>query len=72
MSIQKTTAAIKQALEQPTLIEALEWIIIWEHKRVLATFLTPPRHGPDNTSFGFVMKEVIRKWRKKNDNSQLA
>lgn len=66
--------AVNKACEQPTLVDALSWIALWECERVIPTahkFLNgekPP--APDGkgweTCFKFLIKQVIIKYTEKS------
>lgn len=62
--------AVDKACEEPTLLDALSWISLWECERVIPTahkFLNgetsrgPNGHGWD-TCFKFLLKEVMEQY----------
>lgn len=64
------TQAVDKACEEPTLLDALSWISLWECERVIPvahSFLNgekkrgPNGHGWD-TCFEFLLKEVMEQY----------
>jgi len=60
------TEAVKRACEEPTLVEALAWICIWESERVIAQVLTNYEAGTAedgyDTCFGYCLKLVMEEY----------
>ena len=50
------TQAIGEACKEPSLVEALTWICVWETERVVKQARTNPTW---NTMFKYLIKEVI-------------
>lgn len=70
--------AVRRACEQPTLVDALNWIAIWETERVVAqakkyfeTGVSTASHGGGwDTCFRYFFKAVLGKYPKDKDASK--
>lgn len=61
------TEAVERAIEEPTLIDALTWICVWESERIIAYARNNPQW---DTCFKFFLKEVTKAWEKKENLKQ--
>lgn len=60
------TEAKNRALEEPTLVDALTYICIWESERVVHQVR---EHEQWETCFRICIKEVMEEWQKKEHSS---
>lgn len=60
------TEAVKRACEEPTLVEALAWICIWESERVIAQVLINYEAGTEedvyDTCFKYCLQQVMKEY----------
>ena len=60
------TTALEHALTQPTLIEALTSICVWESERAIRQVATQPGSGSDgagwDTCFNYVISAVLSRY----------
>lgn len=72
----KIDAAIKKACEEPTLLDALSWICVWESERAINQALNKYGSGMDgagwDTCFKFCLKRVMEQYKEKSYNDQLT
>ena len=67
----KIDEATKRACEESSLIEALEWIAVWESERAIKQAVAYVRTGVStaapgqgwDTCFGFCFRHVVEEWK---------
>jgi hypothetical protein len=68
------TDAVKRAIEEPTLVDALTWICIWENDRAVKQALGNPGSGSNgaswDTCFKISIDAVMNAWLGKSLDSK--
>ena len=57
------TEATNRACEEPTMLEALAWICVWESERIVAQ---AKRMSPWDTCFKISLRSVINEWTRRH------
>jgi len=61
--IMKIDEAVKKALQQPTLVDALSWICLWESERIVKRAMTNYGYRANDTCFRLCIERVIKAWK---------